>query len=221
MKPARTLIVSAIFAAIAAGVAIWLYPHLPARVPIHWDGRGHANGYASRFWGVAIWPLVIIALAALTVLLPRISPRRFAIAPFAGVYGGLMLAIQGAMLVIGVTAQLGSAGYPVPISTVVPLVAGVLLVVMGNYMGKLRRNFFVGIKTPWTLASEAVWERTHRLGGWLFVLAGVVMVVDSLAGGAGWWMLVAVAIACLVPAAYSYVVYRRLDGRHPSMGGRS
>jgi uncharacterized membrane protein len=221
MKPARTLIVSAIFAVIAAGVAIWLYPHLPARVPIHWDGQGHANGYASRFWGVAIWPLIIIALAVLTVVLPRISPRRFAIVPFAGVYGGLMLAIQGAMLVIGVTAQLGSAGYPVPISTVVPLVAGVLLVVVGNYMGKLRRNFFVGIKTPWTLASEAVWERTHRLGGWLFVLAGVAMVVDALAGGAGWWMLVAVAVACLVPAAYSYVVYRRLEGRHPSMGGRS
>ncbi|SFK77322.1 SdpI family protein [Rhodanobacter glycinis] len=221
MKPARTLIVSAIFAVIAVGVAIWLYPHLPARVPIHWDGQGHANGYASRFWGVAIWPLMIIVLAALTVLLPCISPRRFAITPFADVYGGLMLAIQGAMLVIGVTAQLGSAGYPVPISTVVPLVAGVLLVVVGNYMGKLRRNFFVGIKTPWTLASEAVWERTHRLGGWLFVLAGVAMVVDALAGGAGWWMLVAVAVACLVPAAYSYVVYRRLEGRHPSMGGRS
>lgn len=210
MKPARTLIVSVAFMAIAIGVAIWLYPRLPARVPVHWDWSGQANGYAPRFWSAAMWPLVIACLAALTVALPAISPRRFAIQPFAGVYGAVMLAIQGAVLLIGMTALLAGAGYAVPVSTVVLLAVGLLLMVTGNYMGKLRRNFFIGIRTPWTLASEAVWERTHRLAGWVFVLAGVALVIAALTHAALGWMLVAVVVALLVPVVWSYVIYRRL-----------
>jgi uncharacterized membrane protein len=218
MKPARTLIVSAIFVVIAIGVAIWLYPRLPARVPVHWDIGGQANGYTSRPWAVAMWPLVILGLAVLTVVLPRISPRKFEIEPFVGIYGALMLVTQGVMLVIGMTALLASAGYALPMSTIAPLAVGVLLMVLGNYMGKLRRNFFMGIRTPWTLASEAVWERTHRLAGWLFVLGGVVMVVAALAGAVRGWLLAVILVVVLIPAAYSYVIYQRLEGRGPSKG---
>ncbi|HKR76586.1 MAG TPA: SdpI family protein [Rhodanobacter sp.] len=218
MKPVRTLIVSAVFVAIAVGVGLWLWPHMPARVPVHWGVHGQANGYASRFWGVVIWPLVIAALAVLTVMLPAISPRRFEIRPFADIYGVLMLAIQGVMLVLGVATMLAGAGHAVPMATIAPLAIGVLLMVLGNYMGKLRRNFFIGIKTPWTLASEAVWERTHRLAGWLFVLAGVAMVITSPVPAALWLSLGAVVVACLVPAVCSYFIYRRLEGRGPSGG---
>lgn len=218
MKPVRTLFVSAVFVAIAVGVGLWLWPHMPARVPVHWGVHGQANGYASRLWGVAMWPLVIATLAALTVLLPAISPRRFEIRPFADIYGVLMLAIQGVMLVLGIAAMLAGAGHAVPMATIAPLAIGVLLMVLGNYMGKLRRNFFIGIRTPWTLASEAVWERTHRLAGWLFVLAGVAMVIAAPIPAALWLSLGAVVVACLVPAVCSYFIYRRLEGRGPSEG---
>ena len=218
MKPARTLIVSAVFVAIAIGVALWLYPHLPARVPVHWNVHGQANGYASRFWSVAMWPLLIASLAVLTVVLPAISPRRFEIRPFAGIYGVLMLVIQGVMLVLGIAAMLAGAGHAVPMMTIALLATGVLLVVLGNYMGKLRRNFFIGIRTPWTLASEAVWERTHRLAGWLSVLAGMAMVVVAPIPAARWLSMGAVAVAFLVPAVCSYFIYRRLEGRHSSEG---
>lgn len=219
MKPTRTLIVSAVFVAIAVGVAIWLYPRLPPRLPVHWDTSGQANGYAPRFWGAAMWPLLIAGLAAVTAVLPAISPRRFEITPFAGIYDLLMLAIQGVMLVIGMAALLAGAGYALPMSTIAPLAVGVLLMVLGNYMGKLRRNFFMGIRTPWTLASEAVWERTHRMAGWLFVLGGAVMVVAALAGAVrGRLLLAVIVVVALVPVVYSYFVYRRLEGRHPSEG---
>jgi uncharacterized membrane protein len=214
MKPVRTLIVSFVFVAIAAGVAIWLYPRLPAQVPVHWDMGGHANGYAPRFWSAAMWPLLILGLAALTVALPAISPRRFEIAPFAGIYAALMLVIQGVMLVIGMTALLVGAGFALPLSTIVPLAVGVLLMVLGNYMGKLRKNFFIGIRTPWTLASDAVWERTHRLAGWLFVLAGVAMVIAALADAMPGWMLAAIVAVLLIPYVYSFLIYRGLEGRH-------
>lgn len=218
MKPARTLIVSIVFVAIAIGVAAWLWPHMPPRVPDHWDADGQPNGYASRFWAVAIWPLLILGLALLAALLPRISPRRFGMESFAGIYAALMLVIQGVVLVLGIAAMLAGAGHAVPMATVAPLSVGVLLVVLGNYMGKLRRNFFVGIRSPWTLASEAVWERTHRLAGWVYVLAGVAMVVLALAGAMSGWVLAAVVVVLLIPHACSYFIYRRLEGRHSSEG---
>ncbi|MEW9623898.1 SdpI family protein [Rhodanobacter geophilus] len=207
--------------ATAVGVAIWLWPHLPARVPSHWDVDGQPNGYASRFWAVAMWPLLIAGLAVLAAVLPRISPKRFEMESFAGVYGVLMLVIQGVMLVLGITAMLAGAGHAVPMAVIAPLGVGVLLMVLGNYMGKLRRNFFMGIRTPWTLASEAVWERTHRLAGWTYVLAGAAMVVLGLAGAMVGWTLAAVVVVLLIPAIYSYFIYRRLEGRHSPEGDGS
>lgn len=214
MKSVRTLIVSAVFVAIAVGATIWLYPRLPAQVPIHWDINGQANRYAPRFWGAAMWPLLIFGLAVLTMVLPAISPRRFEIKPFAGIYGALMLVIQGVMLVIGMTALLVGAGFALPLSTIVPLAVGVLLMVLGNYMGKLRKNFFIGIRTPWTLASDAVWERTHRLAGWVFVLAGMAMVLATLAHAMPGWGLMVIVAVLLIPYVYSFFVYRALEGRH-------
>lgn len=214
MKAVRTLIVSFVFVAIAVGVAIWLYPHLPAQMPIHWNMAGQANGYAPRFWGVAMWPLLIFGLAVLTVTLPAISPRRFEIKPFADIYAALMLVIQGLMLVIGMTALLVGAGFALPLSTIVLLAIGMLLMVMGNYMGKLRKNFFIGIRTPWTLASDAVWERTHRLAGWVFVLAGIAMVIAALAHAMPGWLLAMIVVVLLIPYVYSFFIYRSLEGRH-------
>ena len=95
--------------------------------------------------------------------------------------------------------------------TIAMLAVGALLMVLGNYMGKLRKNFFIGIRTPWTLASDAVWERTHRLAGWLFVAAGLVMVASVLIGAPIWLPLGAIAAATLLPVAYSLWIYRRLD----------
>ncbi|MEW9571001.1 SdpI family protein [Rhodanobacter sp. Si-c] len=218
MKPARTLIVSAIFVAIAVGMAVWLWPHLPARIPFHWGPGGQVDGYAPRFQVAAMWPLVIIGMAVLTVALPRISPKRFEMESFAGIYAVLMLAGQGMVLVLGIAMLLAGAGHAVPMATIAPLAAGVLLTVLGNYMGKLRRNFFAGIRTPWTLASEAVWERTHRLAGWMYVLAGVAMAVLGLAGALLGWGLAVVVILALLPHVCSYFIYRRLEGRHLSEG---
>jgi len=166
----------------------------------------------SRFGAAAFPALMILALAFLTLLLPRISPRRFEITPFADVYGIVMLAIQGVMLVVGLSVLLKGAGHAVPMRAVAMLSVGVLLMVLGNYMGKLRKNFFIGIRTPWTLANDAVWERTHRLGGWVFMLAGVVTVVSLMTGAPVWLMPAAIVVAALIPCVYSYLVYRRLGG---------
>lgn len=169
----QTGIVSLIFVLVMFGVAAWIYPHLPALTPTHWDAHGNVNGWMPRFWAAAIWPLTTFGLAVMFAVLPAISPRKFEIAPFARVYGIIALATLAFLLVVGTIALLAGAGHHVSVRLVAPIAVGALLMVIGNFMGKFRKNFFIGIRTPWTLTSDAVWERTHRLAGWLFVLAGL------------------------------------------------
>ncbi len=207
----RTLFVSAVFFLIAVVAAVWLYSQMPALVPVQWDRLSHVSRTVPRFWGATSPALMMLVLGVLTHLLPLILPRSFKGSLFAHVYDIVMLASQGVMLVAGLSVLLVDAGYPLPMPTITMLAVGVLLMVLGNYMGKLRKNFFIGIRTPWTLASDAVWERTHRLGGWLFMLAGLVMVIGALIGAPAWLVPAAIVLAALIPCVYSFWIYRRLD----------
>lgn len=213
MKLSRSLLVSALFVLVAVAAAAWLYPALPAQVPTHWGPRGQVDGYHSRLWAAAFPAVAIALLALVAAVLPAVSPKRFRIAPFAPVWHLAMLAVQGMLLAIGLSMLLSAAGYAVPVPTVAMLCVGALFVVLGNYMGKLRRNFFIGIRTPWTLASEDVWERTHRLGGWLFVLAGLAAIAATLLDAPRWFALAALLTAALAPCAYSLWLYWRLELR--------
>ncbi len=212
MKLHRNLLVSAAFVAVAVAAGAWLYPQLPAAVPTHWDMHNHVDGVTSRFWAAAFPALGVLGLVLLSVVLPAVSPRQFAIRRFEGVWGVLMLAMQGFVLVASLGILLSGAGYAVSMPTIVMLAAGVLYLLLGNYMGKLRRNFFIGIRTPWTLASDVVWEQTHRFGGRLFMLGGLAVVLIALADPAPWLLLIVLAAVWLIAAAYSYYVHLRLEG---------
>ncbi|WIG55818.1 MAG: hypothetical protein OJF61_001606 [Rhodanobacteraceae bacterium] len=218
MKQTGTRIVSLLFVIAMLAIAAWIYPHLPAQTPSHWDADGNVNGWMPRFWAAAIWPLTMCGFALMLAVLPVISPRKFEIAPFARTYGVIVLATLAFLLVVGTVALLAGAGYHVSMELVAPIAVGALLMVIGNFMGKFRKNFFVGIRTPWTLTSDVVWERTHRLAGWLFVLAGLAWIVGGLAHVSP-TMLVAISFAAgFIPAIYSYFLYRRVEG-HPHIGG--
>ena len=218
MKQTGTRIVSSLFVIAMLAIAAWIYPHLPAQTPSHWDADGNVNGWMPRFWAAAIWPLTMCGFALMLAVLPVISPRKFEIAPFACTYGVIVLATLAFLLVVGTVALLAGAGYHVSMELVAPIAVGALLMVIGNFMGKFRKNFFVGIRTPWTLTSDVVWERTHRLAGWLFVLAGLAWIVGGLAHVSP-TMLVAISFAAgFIPAIYSYFLYRRVEG-HPHIDG--
>ncbi|GAB3040092.1 MULTISPECIES: SdpI family protein [Oleiagrimonas] len=212
MKFHRSVWVTVSFLIIGAVAAWWLWPELPARVPSHWNAAGEVDRTMPRLWA-ALFPILTVAgFAALSWLLAFISPNRYRVGAFASVYFGLMLAIQGFVLVLGICMLLFGAGYPLPMPKVAVLGLGALFTILGNYMGKLRRNFFIGIRTPWTIASEATWERTHRLGGKLFVLAGLTMLVGTLFGMPFPLAMGVLLVAGLFPALYSYVIYRRVEG---------
>jgi uncharacterized membrane protein len=115
---------------------------------------------------------------------------------------------------VALLTLLAAGGVALGLDRIIHTAVGLLLIVLGNFMSKFTRNFFIGIRTPWTLASEEVWFRTHRLGGRLFVVAGLILVLTGLLGGGGVPVFVAAGIAAGIPWVYSYIVYRRLGGRH-------
>lgn len=221
MKQTGTWIVSGLFVVVMLGIAVWLCPHLPVQAPTHWDASGHVNGWMPRFWAAAIWPLLMLGMAVIYALLPVISPRRFEIAPFARVYGIIVLATLAFLLVVGTVALLAGAGYHVSMDVVAPVAVGALLMFTGNFMGKFRKNFFVGIRTPWTLTSDVVWERTHRLAGWLFVIAGLVWIEGGVLHASIVVLVAAASAAGFIPMVYSYLLYRRAERRPHSLRSQS
>lgn len=214
MKPVRSLFLSALFLLTLLVAFLWLYPQMPALIPVHWNAHGQINGYMTPIKAVAMPMLLMAGLGVLTVVLPAISPRGYEIKPFVSVFVVLMLAIQAFVFVATLGILLNAAGHPVGKLVIRMLPVGVLLMILGNYMGKLRKNFFMGIRTPWTLSSDEVWERTHRVGGWFFMLAGLIVVIAALLNAPIMFSLCVIVGAALIPAAYSYVVYRRMEHHH-------
>lgn len=197
---------------LTAGVAITLYSELPDPVPTHWNAAGDVDGYTAKPWGVVIMPIMAVAIWILMKVIPRISPKGYGTEDFQGVVNLFQLMIVGFMCAIGVLTLLAAAGYGVRVDLVVPIGVGLLFVALGNYFTKVRKNFFIGIRTPWTLASDEVWARTHRLGGRIFMLTGLLMVGSAFVGGLGLAMVGIVFGLVLIPVVYSYILYRRLEG---------
>lgn len=200
---------------LAASLASWLYPVLPDPVPTHWNMQGGVDGYMAKPWGVFAGPLLILGMWAVLRVVPFVSPRGFRMESFFSVYRILVLAIVSLMALVICAALLAAAGHEFGFVGLVTGVLGILFIVLGNYMGKVRQNFFVGIRTPWTLASEEVWQRTHRLAAWLFVIAGAVTVAGSLIGWGGYVLLPAALLAGLLPVLYSLWSYYRIEGFEP------
>lgn len=208
----RADLLGLLFVILSFLVAFWLYPRLPYHVPVHWNINGRVNGTMAKPWGVFFTPLVMLALWVVFLALPAISPKGFRMDNFRSVYDVVRLAVLGFLFLITSVTLLAGAGYPLPIPLIVSTLLGVFLIVLGNFLPKIRKNFFVGVRTPWTLANDEVWLKTHRLAGWVFVFGGLAIVVEGLAGGSeiAWLLPATLILIVLVPILGSYVLYRRV-----------
>jgi uncharacterized membrane protein len=208
MRSRRLGVVVALIAGLAS---LLVYPRLPPRVPMHWNVSGQPDGYSSRLVAAVMLPLLILGLRGLFEVLPRIDPRGESYRKFAGTYS---LLVNGLLVFTGVLhlAVLGYAlGAPVRMDRVAAAGLGVLLIVIGNYITRVQPNWFVGIRTPWTLSSERVWHRTHRVGGWIFVAGGLLIVLTVFvpAGAALPILIGTVAMVVIVPTVLSYLWWKR------------
>jgi uncharacterized membrane protein len=192
-----------------------IYQRLPDQIATHWDMNGDVNGWSSRPFGGFILPGISLLLWFALRLLPRIDPRRENYAKFQGTYD---LVVDGVVtfLVLAHVAMLGHAiGWKTPIARIAPAGVGALLVLLGNVLPRLRANWWMGIRTPWTLSSDTVWTKTHRVGGYVFMAAGLACLVGAALPAA--WptrvMFVAIVGAGLATTVYSYVAWRQEQRR--------
>ena len=197
-----------ILAAVTASIIV--YPQLPERMPTHWSASGDVNGWSNRLWGAWMLPLFMAAIWLFMRAIPHIDPRRANYEKFAGMYEALVILILLFMLVIHVIVLAAATGTPVKMDRIMMPLVGVFIAAIGFLIPRAAPNWFVGIRTPWTLTSDLSWEKTHKLGGPLFTVFGVLMIVAGFfAPEQAIWVLVTAAVALVVFLfAYSYQVWK-------------
>jgi uncharacterized membrane protein len=201
---------AAIIGAMIIGTLV-VWHGLPERVPTHWNARGEVDGWSGRRFGAFFVPAIALAMWVLLPLLRKLDPRRANYELFEETY---YLIVNCVVLFMGVmhAVMLSAAlGWRVDMSRAMLIMIGLMFIVLGNFLPRLRSNWWMGVRTPWTLENDRVWRETHRLAGWTFVVGGVVAVLATLLpaplrfpiGFAG------LMVGGLLPVVWSYVLWRR------------
>jgi uncharacterized membrane protein len=201
-----------LLAAVGVLMSLAVYARLPESIAVHWDLDGNPNGWMPRPIGAFFAPAFLLVLWGLLRLAPHIDPRAENYRRFGRAYETMVAAALLLVLATHVIMLAIALGHQVPVGKVVPALVGALFVVTGNVMPRLRANWWMGIRTPWTLSSDRVWTRTHRLAGYSMTAGGLVMIVSSLTlpAALGAPIVVGTAVASvLAPALYSYLTWKR------------
>lgn len=212
MSTKTTNIVLLAILLVAIAVGVFVYPSLPENVASHWNAAGNVNGTMPRFWGVFLLPLIMAVLSLLYYIIPKIDPMKANIGLFRGSYNAFWALVSLFLLYIHSLTLAWNIGYRFNFFTAIVPGLAVLFYVIGSILGKSKRNWFFGIRTPWTLSSDEVWDKTHHFGGILFHIAAVL----SLGGiffeknVAVWFVLGPIIVAALIAVVYSYVVFKKI-----------
>lgn len=191
--------------------SVIVYPHLPPYVPGHWNIRGEVDAYYPRLFGAFFAPVLVIVLYLLMLFLPLVDPKKENYQRFAKAYAFLRWSVVMFGVVLYLVTIMAALKLPVNVGFVVKASVAVLFMIIGNFMGQLRHNYFVGIKTPWTLASEEVWQKTHRKAGKLWVAGGLLCLALSFAPNtwASWAFFAVIILMTVVPIIQSYLLFTR------------
>jgi len=208
VKLIRFAIIAGLIFTFALTIAI--YPTAPDRIVSHWNAAGQADGYMSKFWGLFLIPLIMTGFVALFAVLPRIDPYKKNYEKFRDYYEGFILLFVFFMLAIQIQIILWSIGYQISPNLTFPVLIGILFIYIGFLLGHAEQNWFVGIRTPWTLSSKTVWKKTHVLGGKLFIIAGVISCAGIFAGAYAFWLILVPALAvAVITVMYSYYEFQK------------
>lgn len=215
MSTRTTMIVVLTMIAIATLAGLLLWNQLPDQIASHWNIQDQVDGYLPKFWGVFMLPLIALGISVLFLVVPAIDPLKVNIAQFREVFNLFIVLIVGFMLYLYGLTLAWSLGYDTfKMSNALLPAIGLLFIFIGFMMRQAKRNFFIGIRTPWTLSSDAVWNETHRIGAVLFIISGILAFIGGFFGGiAAFWLMFAPMIgSTLFLLIYSYVLYRRETG---------
>jgi uncharacterized membrane protein len=211
MSTKNTTILVVVLLVLATLTGLLLWNRLPDQMASHWGMDDQANGTTSKFWGVFLMPIMATGMSVLFLLIPSIDPLKANIAKFRETFNIFIVLIIVFMIYIyGLTLawNLGYTGFRMS-SALLPAL-GLLFILLGFLIEKTKRNFFIGIRTPWTLSSDTVWDETHRVGGQLFKISGVLALVGAfIPAYAFWFLFIPLIGSTLFTVVYSYVLFRR------------
>ena len=202
----KVLIISSIVTLlpIAAGLILW--NQLPEQMPTHWNAAGEIDGWSSKAFAVFGLPLIILAAQWLCVVSTSADPKKQN-------HSGKVLhlvfwIIPIISVVMGAVTYAAALGVGIRVEVVMPILVGLVLTIIGNYLPKCKQNYTVGIKIPWTLNSEENWNRTHRFAGWLWTFCGIAIILTGFLGGF-WILMIIMLLMVFAPIFYSFLLYRK------------
>lgn len=191
----------------------WLIalPHLPATMPIHWGANGEADGFATKINAMILTVGIMVFIYFVIAFVPRIDPRKENYKYFSKTYNILLNAVLLLFFFVNMSTILQGLGYNVPMSYIAPIMAGLVFIIIGNYLQRVRSNYFMGIRTSWTLSNETVWKKTHRLSGKIFFIGGLLILISAFLpdGYKSIIMWGSIVLCVAVPYLYSYVAYKK------------
>lgn len=191
-------------------LSIYLYPRVPEQMATHWDASGEVNGYMSKFWGLFFMPLIMAGLALFFLVVPRIDPRKANFEKFSRRYEGFIVLMLLFLLAVHVQVLLWNIGIEISPNSVLPVGIGLLFYYIGILTENAEQNWFVGVRTPWTLSSKKVWKRTNRLAGKLFKIAGIAALFGLFFPELMVYFILGPALlVAFVTVFYSYLEYRK------------
>lgn len=209
-KDYKTIAITSAICLIPIIFGLLVYDKLPDQVAIHWGPAGTADGFADKFVAVVLLPFLLAGVNCILQFFVYNDPKRKNISNKMSTI--TIWTIPAVAIVVQTMVLLVALGVDVNVSMLVPLVVGALLIVLGNYMPKCKVNYTVGIRLPWTLANEEVWNKTHRLAGFLYVLSGLALIINTLLVVVNviGLIIAIVILMVVVPAIYSFVLYKKI-----------
>ncbi len=205
----RTLVVTTLLCLLPLVFTSLVYDQLPQQMAIHFDLRGNPDSYASKAFATIALPLLLAILNIVMQIALKTDPKRD---PQEKIYLLSRWALPVISSIINPLVLLFSLGIPVRIEKIVPLMVSLFFLVIGNYLPKCKQNYTIGIKLPWTLASETNWKKTHRFAGWVWTGASIVLIVLVLLDRFAAYSFFAIVIVMIViPPLYSFLLSRKED----------
>jgi len=210
MTTKNSLIVIGLLIIVSAAIGFYFYPFFPAEVASHWGMDGEVNGYMPKFWAVTLMPLLMLGMTGLFIWLPKIDPLKENISAFRKEYNLLITAIIAFLFYINLLTLFWNAEYHFDMAAWIAPALGILWFFIGTVLPKTKRNWFMGIRTPWSLSSDRVWKETHEFGGKLFKLSGMIAILGLFfPKDALWLVLTPVIFSSVAVVVYSYISFKK------------
>ncbi len=192
------------------GIGIYFYPQMPEKMASHWNIKGEVDGYLSKFWGLFLMPIILIGVVLLYLIVPKIDPLKENIEKFRKYFDGFIVLLLLFLFYLYVLTIFWNFGLKFDIGQAIIPALAILFYYCGILLEKAKRNWFIGIRTPWTLSNDMVWEKTHKIGGKLFKIAGIVTILGIFFQKyILFFIFVPIILVVVYTTIYSYTEYQK------------